>query len=117
MYFCWGRHLQRALTRKTNYRGWQRHEIWRGLPVHDIKHAEKLLNQCTRTRRTKCYCMDRGYDSETLHQKIRGEIGADSLIQVRKWKGKIYSDTIDRRCSTGLIERNIIREIRSKQRF
>ncbi|QSZ66382.1 hypothetical protein RJ40_02135 [Methanofollis aquaemaris] len=60
-------------------------------PVHDIKHAEKLLNQCTRTRRTECYCMDRGYDSETLHQKIREEIGAYSLIPVRKWKGKIDS--------------------------
>ncbi len=35
--------------------------------------------------------MDRGYDSETLHQKIREEIGADSLIPVRKWKEKIYS--------------------------
>ena len=60
-------------------------------PVHDIKHAEKLLNQCTRTRKTECYCMDRGYDSETLHQKIREEIGAYSLIPVRKWKGRIYS--------------------------
>ena len=35
--------------------------------------------------------MDRGYDSETLHQKIREDIGAYSLIPVRKWKGKIYS--------------------------
>lgn len=35
--------------------------------------------------------MDREYDSETLDQKIREEIGAYSLIPVRKWKRKIYS--------------------------
>ncbi|GAB7015374.1 hypothetical protein JCM10550A_07400 [Methanogenium cariaci] len=35
--------------------------------------------------------MDRGYDSEDIHRQIREEIGANSLIPVRKWKGKIHS--------------------------
>ncbi|QYZ79831.1 IS5 family transposase [Methanofollis formosanus] len=60
-------------------------------PVHDIKHAETLLRQAHRTRRAECYVMDKGYDSENLHCQIRENIGADSLIPVRTWKGKIYS--------------------------
>lgn len=60
-------------------------------PVHDIKHAVPLLRQCRRTRKVECYVMDKGYDSEELHRQIREEIGADSVIPVRKWKGKISS--------------------------
>lgn len=60
-------------------------------PVHDTKHAEPLLRQCQRTRKTGCYVMDKGYDSENLHRQIREEMGADSVIPVRTWKGKIYS--------------------------
>nr|WP_246269975.1 IS5 family transposase [Methanofollis tationis] len=60
-------------------------------PVHDVKHATPLLRQCRRTRKTGCYVMDKGYDSEELHRQIREEIGADSVIPVRTWKGKIYS--------------------------
>ena len=32
-----------------------------------------------------------GYDSEELHRQIREEMGVDSVIPVRTWKGKIYS--------------------------
>ncbi|ACL17147.1 IS5 family transposase [Methanosphaerula palustris] len=60
-------------------------------PVHDTQHAEPLLRQCQRTRKTGCYVMDKGYDSENLHRQIREEMGADSVIPVRTWKGKIYS--------------------------
>ncbi len=35
--------------------------------------------------------MDKGYDSEDLHRRIREEIGADSVIPVRTWQGKIQS--------------------------
>lgn len=57
-------------------------------PVHDITHAKSLIGQ---TRRTACYVMDKGYDSEDLHRWIREEIGADSGIPVSTWQGKIYS--------------------------
>lgn len=60
-------------------------------PVHDTKHAELLIRQCQRTRKTGCYVMDKGYDSEELHRQIREEMRADSVIPVRTWKGKIYS--------------------------
>jgi transposase len=35
--------------------------------------------------------MDKGYDSENIHEYIRNTIGAESVIPVRKWGGNIYS--------------------------
>ncbi len=35
--------------------------------------------------------MDKGYDAETLHRQIREELGADSVIPVRTWQGRIWS--------------------------
>jgi len=60
-------------------------------PVHDVNHAAPLLRECQRTRRAACYVMDRGYDAEHLHRQIREEIGAESVIPVRTWKGRIRS--------------------------
>ena len=37
--------------------------------------------------------MDKGYDAETLHRQIREELGADSVIPVRTWQGRIRSGT------------------------
>ena len=36
--------------------------------VHDTRHAEKLLRQCHKTRKSDCYVMDKGYDSEAIHR-------------------------------------------------
>ncbi|SDK49595.1 Transposase DDE domain-containing protein, partial [Methanoculleus thermophilus] len=44
-------------------------------------------------RKTACYVMDKGYDAETLHRQIREELGADSVIPVRTWQGRIRSGT------------------------
>lgn len=60
-------------------------------PVPDTKHAEKLLRQTQRTRKSECFVLDRGYDPEGIHRQVREEIGADSIIPVRKWNGKCYS--------------------------
>jgi transposase len=57
-------------------------------PVHDIPHAEKLLVQCHRTRKSKTYVLDKGYDSEDIHRLIRDDLNAYSLIPVRKRKRK-----------------------------
>jgi len=35
--------------------------------------------------------MEKEYDSKELHRQIREEMGTDSVILVRIWKGKIYS--------------------------
>ena len=57
-------------------------------PVHDIPHAEKLLLQCHRTRKSVTYVLDKGYDSEDIHRLIRDDLNAYSLIPVRTRKRK-----------------------------
>ena len=60
-------------------------------PVHDIPHAEKLLKQCHRLRHSDLYVMDKGYDSEEIHELIRDTLNACSLIPVRNRKRKRVS--------------------------
>ena len=57
-------------------------------PVHDIPHAEKLLVQCHRIRKSETYVLDKGYDSEEIHRLIRDDLHAYSLIPVRTRKRK-----------------------------
>ena len=57
-------------------------------PVHDIPHAEKLLVQCHRTRKSEAYVLDKGYDSEDIHRLIRDDLNAYSIIPVRTRKRK-----------------------------
>ena len=45
-------------------------------PVHDIPHAEKLLVQCHRTRKSDTYVLDKGKDSEDIHRLIRDDLNA-----------------------------------------
>jgi len=47
--------------------------------VHDTRHAEKLLRQCHTIRKSDCYVMDKGYDSEAIHQLIREDLHANSV--------------------------------------
>src|SRR5271169_7178166 len=42
-------------------------------------------------RKSDCYVMDKGYDSEKIHSIIREEIKADSIIPVRERKRKEIS--------------------------
>lgn len=53
--------------------------------VHDTRHAEKLLHQCHKIRKSDCYVMDRGYDSESIHRLIREDLHANSVIAIRSW--------------------------------
>jgi len=66
-------------------------------PVHDIPHAEKLLKQCHKVRRSDLYVMDKGYDSEEIHELIRDSLQACSLIPVRNRKRKRISGYYRRR--------------------
>src|SRR5271169_3833964 len=38
---------------------------------HEIKHANALIRQSNRMRKSDCYVMDKGYDSEKIHSIIR----------------------------------------------
>lgn len=61
--------------------------------VHDTKHAEQLLRQCHKTRKSDCYVMDRGYDSEAIHRQIREDLHADSIIPLRSWNADYVGGT------------------------
>ena len=67
--------------------GWKFSKV----PVHDSQHARSLVNQVQKITKSECYTMDKGYDSEKIHEYIRESIKADSIIPVRKWNGNIYS--------------------------
>ena len=66
-------------------------------PVHDIPHAKKLLRQCHRVRHSDLYVMDKGYDSEEIHELIRDTLNSCSLIPVRNRKRKRISGYYRRR--------------------
>jgi hypothetical protein len=54
----------------------------------EIKHANALIRQSNKMRKSDCYVMKKGYDSEKIHSIIREEIKADSIIPVRERKRK-----------------------------
>ncbi len=47
-----------------------------------------LLRQCHKTRRSKYYVMDKGYDSEEIHSLVREELEAIAIIPLRERRGK-----------------------------
>jgi hypothetical protein len=53
---------------------------------NEIKRANTLIRQSNKMRKSDCYVMDKGYDSEKIHSIIREEIKADSIIPVRERK-------------------------------
>jgi hypothetical protein len=59
--------------------------------VHDIPHAEKLLVQGHRTRKSDTYVLDKGYDSEDIHKLIRDDLNSYSLIPVKTRQRKRIS--------------------------
>jgi len=59
-----------------------------GKPVHDAKHAETLLLQCHRNRRSSYYVMDKGYDSERIHELTREKLEATAMIPLRQRERK-----------------------------
>ena len=95
------------------------HQIITGLkisqhPVHDIRHAEKLLKHCHRTRKSDLYVMDKGYDSEDIHELIHDSLTHSRLFLFEKGKENGSLDTIGRDSLIHLISICIIRETRSK---
>ena len=55
---------------------------------HDVKHAKALIRQSNKSRKSECYVLDKGYDSEKIHVLIREEIKAESIIPLRVRKRK-----------------------------
>ncbi len=70
-------------------------------PAHDLQHAPCLLKQCHRLRKSECYVMDKGYDSEALHRVIRDDLNADSVIPIRERKRKRINGSYRRAIAQG----------------
>jgi len=60
-------------------------------PVHDVRHAEPLLKQCHRTRKSDLYLMDKAFDSEDIHELIGDILNSSSLVPLRTRKRKRIS--------------------------
>jgi hypothetical protein len=57
--------------------------------IHDIRHSEKLLKQCRKTKKSDCSAMHKRYYSEAIHRQIRKNLRAKSVIAIRSWKNEI----------------------------
>ena len=58
---------------------------------HDTKHVRSFLRSASRVKLADYYVLDKGYDSEAIHQQIRDEIHAISYIPIRNWNAPYVS--------------------------
>ena len=58
---------------------------------HDSQIAPALLRASHQMKRSKCYVMDKAFDSESIHRIIHEEILSQSMIPLRDWGASYVS--------------------------
>ena len=58
---------------------------------HDSQIAPKILRASHRMKKSKYYVMDKGYDSERIHQLIHEDLESQSMIPIRDWHASYVS--------------------------
>jgi hypothetical protein len=58
---------------------------------HDSQIAPIVLRASHRTKKSKCYVMDKGYDSERIHKLIHDDLDSQSMIPIRDWHASYVS--------------------------
>jgi SOS response regulatory protein OraA/RecX len=94
------RYAQVVKTRKNGVLEKVKKKIIFGNPL-DIEHSQistTLIRQSNRKRKSQCYVMDKGYDSEKIHALIREKVKAESIIPVRERKRKKVKGKIENSC-------------------
>lgn len=81
---------------------------------HDSQIAPIVLRASNRVKKSRCYVMDKGYDSERIHQLIHEDLRSQSMIPIRDWhpsyiSGK-YRQIMDRHFETKIYGRRNIAE-------
>jgi hypothetical protein len=57
---------------------------------HDSQIAPIILRVSHRVKKSKFYVMDKGYDSERIHQLIHEDLESQSMIPVRDWHAYFF---------------------------
>ena len=57
------------------------------------------MRQLNRIRKSQCYVMDKGYDTEKIHSLFRKEIRADSTIPVKKERARKFGENAENSCT------------------
>ena len=58
---------------------------------HDSQIAPIVLRASNRVKKSRCYVMDKGYDSERIHQLIHEDLESQSMIPIRDWHASYVS--------------------------
>ena len=58
---------------------------------HDSQIAPIILRASNRVKKSRCYVMDKGYDSERIHQLIHENLKSQSMIPIRDWHASYVS--------------------------
>ncbi len=57
------------------------------------------MRQSNRIKKSQCYVMDKGYDTEKIHSLFRKEIRADSTIPVKKERARKFGENAENSCT------------------